>query len=153
MRELYMKTGHGFLLVFSITSLASMIELQELRDQIVRIKDDPMVPLVIVGNKCDLADDRAVSKARASAVAKSWNDASYYETSARARRNVDEAFIDLCRQMIRRDIATGHVKDMEQGNNELARLESQHSRSQSRHRSKRKNGLLDRSASSRCQIL
>lgn len=31
-------TGQGFLLVFSITSFSSIIELQELRDQIVRIK-------------------------------------------------------------------------------------------------------------------
>ena len=34
MRELYMKTGQGFLLVFSITSMSSLYELQELREQI-----------------------------------------------------------------------------------------------------------------------
>lgn len=45
MRELYMKSGQGFLLVFSITSLASLIELHELRDQICRIKDSSSVPL------------------------------------------------------------------------------------------------------------
>ncbi|KAL8945803.1 MAG: hypothetical protein Q9222_007707 [Ikaeria aurantiellina] len=65
MRELYMKSGQGFLLVFSITSLSSLTELHELRDQIVRIKDDPQVPLVIVGNKSDLEEDRVVSRARA----------------------------------------------------------------------------------------
>ncbi|KAI4170551.1 MAG: hypothetical protein LQ343_004928 [Gyalolechia ehrenbergii] len=65
MRELYMKSGQGFLLVFSITSLSSLTELHELRDQIVRIKDDAQVPLVIVGNKSDLEDERVVSKARA----------------------------------------------------------------------------------------
>ena len=115
MRELYMKSGQGFLLVFSITSLSSLTELQELRDQIVRIKDDPLVPLVIVGNKCDLEEDRAVSRSRAFAVSSSWNNAPYYESSARARRNVDEAFVDLCRQIIRKDVATGHIRDMERG--------------------------------------
>ncbi|KAG8525733.1 uncharacterized protein KY384_000493 [Bacidia gigantensis] len=109
MRELYMKSGQGFLLVFSITSLSSLTELQELRDQIVRIKDDPLIPLVIVGNKCDLEEDRAVSRARAFSVSSSWNNAPYYETSARARRNVDEAFVDLCRQIIRKD--TINAKD------------------------------------------
>ncbi|KAL8648543.1 MAG: hypothetical protein Q9226_005951, partial [Calogaya cf. arnoldii] len=91
MRELYMKSGQGFLLVFSITSLSSLTELHELRDQIVRIKDDPQVPLVIVGNKSDLDDERVVSRARAFAVSQSWGNVHYYETSARRRANVDEA--------------------------------------------------------------
>ncbi|KAI4142647.1 MAG: hypothetical protein L6R39_004866 [Caloplaca ligustica] len=113
MRELYMKSGQGFLLVFSITSLSSLTELHELRDQIVRIKDDPQVPLVIVGNKCDLGDDRVVSSARAFAVCQSWGNVHYYETSARRRLNVDEAFVDLCRQIIRKDAATSTIRDME----------------------------------------
>ncbi|QDS69584.1 Ras- protein rsr1 [Venturia effusa] len=115
MRELYMKTGQGFLLVFSITSLSSLHELAELRDQIIRIKDDPSIPIVLVGNKCDLEEDRAVSRARAFSVSQSWGNAPYYETSARRRANVDECFRDLCRQIIRRDQdamkAQGHRVD------------------------------------------
>ena len=110
-----MKSGQGFLLVFSITSLSSLHELHELRDQIVRIKDDPHVPLVIVGNKSDLEEDRAVSRARAFAISQSWGNAPYYETSARRRANVDEAFVDLCRQIIRKDIATAQIREMESG--------------------------------------
>lgn len=115
MRELYMRSGQGFLLVFSITSMTSLTELHELRDQIVRIKDDPLVPLVIVGNKADLEEDRAVSRSRAFQVAQSWNNAPYYEASARARRNVDEAFVDLCRQIIRKEQATAQIREMERG--------------------------------------
>ncbi|KAL9601584.1 MAG: hypothetical protein Q9219_002418 [cf. Caloplaca sp. 3 TL-2023] len=115
MRELYMKSGQGFLLVFSITSLSSLTELHELRDQIVRIKDDAQVPLVIVGNKSDLEEDRVVSRARAFAVSQSWGNVHYYETSARRRANVDEAFVDLCRQIIRKDAATSTIRDMERG--------------------------------------
>ena len=102
-RELYMKSGQGFLLVFSITSLSSLNELYELREQIIRIKDDDKVPLVIVGNKSDLEENRAVSRARAFAVSEGWGHAPYYETSARRRANVDEVFVDLCRQIIRKD--------------------------------------------------
>ena len=118
-RELYMKTGQGFLLVFSITSQSSLYELQELREQIIRIKDDDNVPIVIVGNKSDLEEDRMVSRSKAFAVSQSWGNAPYYETSARRRgefcfsnlrtyrwrnaANVDEVFIDLCRQIIRKD--------------------------------------------------
>ncbi|XMA15972.1 hypothetical protein WAI453_008763 [Rhynchosporium graminicola] len=103
MRELYMKTGQGFLLVFSITSQSSLAELSELRDQIIRIKDDENVPIVIVGNKSDLEEDRVVTRSRAFAVSQSWGNAPYYETSARRRANVDEVFVDLCRQIIRKD--------------------------------------------------
>ena len=101
-----MKSGQGFLLVFSITSLSSLNELYELREQIVRIKDDDRVPLVIVGNKSDLEDHRAVSRGRAFAVSEGWGHAPYYETSARRRANVDEAFQDLCRQIMRKEMSS-----------------------------------------------
>jgi Ras-related protein Rap-1B len=103
-RELYMKSGQGFLLVFSITSLSSLTELAALRDQILRIKDATSVPIVLVGNKSDLEDDRAVSRSRAFAVSQSWGRVPYYETSAKRRANVDEVFRDLCRQIIRKDM-------------------------------------------------
>ena len=80
-----MKTGQGFLLVFSITSQSSLSELSELREQIIRIKDDENVPIVIVGNKSDLEEDRVVSRAKAFGVSQSWGNAPYYETSARRR--------------------------------------------------------------------
>lgn len=98
-----MKQGQGFLLVFSITSMSSLDELSELREQITRIKDDENVPIVIVGNKSDLEEDRAVPRARAFALSQTWGNAPYYETSARRRANVNEVFIDLCRQIIRKD--------------------------------------------------
>ncbi|KAL3473929.1 ras family-domain-containing protein [Aspergillus californicus] len=113
MRELYMKQGQGFLLVFSITSNSSLNELSELREQIIRIKDDENVPIVIVGNKSDLEEDRAVPRARAFALSQSWGNAPYYETSARRRANVNEVFVDLCRQIIRKDSQGGSSGDFE----------------------------------------
>lgn len=101
-RELYMKTGQGFLLVFSITSQSSFYELAELREQIRRIKEDNNVPMVLIGNKSDLEDDRAIPRPRAFAISRDWN-IPYFETSARRRANVDEAFVDLCRQIMRKD--------------------------------------------------
>jgi Ras-related protein Rap-1B len=113
MRELYMKQGQGFLLVFSITSMSSLHELAELREQIIRIKDDPNVPLVIVGNKSDLEEDRVVSRQRAYDLSQRWGNAPYYETSARRRANVDEVFVDLCRQIIRKDMYLTQMRDQE----------------------------------------
>ncbi|EGE81598.1 Ras small monomeric GTPase [Blastomyces dermatitidis ATCC 18188] len=108
-----MKQGQGFLLVFSITSTSSLSELAELREQIIRIKDDENVPIVIVGNKSDLEEDRAVSRSRAFALSQQWGNSPYYETSARRRANVNEVFIDLCRQIIRKDIQASQERSME----------------------------------------
>ncbi|KAF2264181.1 putative ras small monomeric GTPase [Lojkania enalia] len=101
--ELYMKTGQGFLLVFSITSMSSLYELTELREQIQRIKEDDRVPMVLVGNKSDLEEDRSVPRPRAFKLSQEWGNVPYYETSARRRANVDEVFVDLCRQIILKD--------------------------------------------------
>ncbi|KAF2184147.1 ras-domain-containing protein [Zopfia rhizophila CBS 207.26] len=98
-----MKTGQGFLLVFSITSMSSLYELTELREQIKRIKEDDNIPMVLVGNKSDLEEDRRVLRSRAFKVSQDWGNVPYYETSARRRANVDEVFVDLCRQIIQKD--------------------------------------------------
>lgn len=157
MRELYMKSGQGFLLVYSITSLSSLDELYTLRDEIVRIKNDPLTPLVIVGNKCDLEEDRAVSRSRAFSVSQAWGGAPYYEASARARRNVDEAFVNLTRQIVARDVATRQVREMERGDRKghrAPRSESAKNGPVSGGRKRRKKGLLERSGlGDRCNIL
>jgi Ras-related protein Rap-1B len=93
-RELYMKTGQGFLLVFSITSQSSLNELSDLREQIIRIKDDENVPIVIVGNKSDLDQDRMVSRQEAFKVSQNWGNAPYYETSARRRGESSYSLLD-----------------------------------------------------------
>ena len=43
MRELYIKSGKGFLLVYSVTDENSLKELLALREQVLRIKDSDYV--------------------------------------------------------------------------------------------------------------
>lgn len=88
MRDLYMKTGQGFLLVFSIASASSLAELAGLRDEIIRIKDDESVPIVICGNKADLEDQRNVPRTKGFSLSQKWG-APYYESSARTRSKSD----------------------------------------------------------------
>jgi Ras-related protein Rap-1B len=108
MRELYIKNGQGFVLVYSVTDEASLKELTELREQVLRIKGHPSVPIVLVGNKADLTETREVEPETGVRVANSWGRTPFYETSAKYRLNVDEVFKDLVRQMMRRDSAFGH---------------------------------------------
>ncbi len=46
MRDLYMKNGQGFILVYSITSQATFNDLVELREQILRVKDTDKVSIL-----------------------------------------------------------------------------------------------------------
>ena len=62
MREQYMRTGEGFLLVYSITSRQSFEEIMTFQQQILRVKDKDYFPIIVVGNKCDLDKERAVSE-------------------------------------------------------------------------------------------
>jgi len=100
-RELYMKSGQGFLLVFSLTNPSSLHELTDIRDQLVRIKDDPDVPIVLVGNKSDL--EGTVTRDSIKQATRKFENIPYYETSARRRVNVDDAFRDLVRQIMIRE--------------------------------------------------
>jgi GTPase SAR1 family protein len=54
--------------------------------------------MIFCGNKCDLEKERKVSKAEAQERANAWG-IPFYETSALARINVEEAFFELVRQI------------------------------------------------------
>lgn len=55
-----MRTGEGFLLVYSITSRNSFEEISTFHQQILRVKDKDSFPVIVVANKCDLEYERQV---------------------------------------------------------------------------------------------
>jgi len=99
MRDLYMKNGQGFVLVYSITAQSTFNDLQDLREQILRVKDTEDVPMVLVGNKCDLEDERVVGKDQGLNMARQFNNCAFMETSAKAKIGVNDIFFDLVRQI------------------------------------------------------
>merc|ERR1712048_569367 len=107
MRDLYMKSGQGFVLVYSITATSTFNDLYEIRDQILRVKDSEDVPIILVGNKCDLEEEREVGRDQGALLARSWGNCSFLETSAKAKVNVNEIFIDLVRQINKKNPAPG----------------------------------------------
>lgn len=63
MRRLSISTAHAFTLVYSITNVDSYKEVKELWIQIKEERRDyEKIPVVIVGNKVDLENDRVVEK-------------------------------------------------------------------------------------------
>lgn len=91
MRDLYMKNGEGFVLVYSITSQSTFQDLGDLKGQIDRVKNCSNVPTVVVANKCDLEDERVVSREAGEQLARDFN-AEHIETSAKNKHNVKELF-------------------------------------------------------------
>lgn len=99
LRDQYMKTGEGFVLVYSVISRQSFDTTQRLRTSILRSKEDmPDVPIILVGNKSDLVAERTVSKEEGIRLAKNFGT-TFLETSAKLNTNVDEIFEKLVRQI------------------------------------------------------
>lgn len=117
MREQYMRTGEGFLLVYSITSRNSFEEISTFHQQILRVKDQDSFPVIVVANKCDLEFERQVGMNGWLRAFVSYQEFSlmvyisegrdlakhfgckFIETSAKQRINVDEAFTNLVREI------------------------------------------------------
>jgi GTPase KRas len=60
MREQYMRTGEGFLLIYSITSRKEFEEVLVVHQQIMRVKDRDYFPMVLVGSHCEKEFEREV---------------------------------------------------------------------------------------------
>ncbi|KAK3097287.1 hypothetical protein FSP39_008365 [Pinctada imbricata] len=96
MREQYMRSGEGFLLVYSVTDRASFNEAYKFHKQILRVKDRDEFPMILVANKADLEHQRLVTREEGQAFANELK-VDYIEASAKVRLNVDKAFYDLVR--------------------------------------------------------
>lgn len=120
-----MRSGEGFLLVYSITDRDSFDSIGAYHQQILRVKDTESVPIVLVGNKCDLEDGRCVAKNGTSthvslpaacitfptsAARVMWNvvegryiceelGCRFVETSAKLGLNVEETFLNVVRRI------------------------------------------------------
>ena len=98
MRDLYVKNGQGFLIIYSITSLQSFQDIRIMKEHIMRVKRTDRVPIVLVGNKNDLERQREVLHTEGQALAKSWG-CPFIEASAKNSKLVNEVFIEVVREM------------------------------------------------------
>ena len=75
---------------FFIEILFITVLLKDLREQILRVKDTDDVPMVLVGNKCDLEDERVVGKDQGLNLARQFSNCAFMETSAKAKIGVND---------------------------------------------------------------
>lgn len=97
MRDQYMRTGEGFLLVFAVNNSKSFEDISMYREQIKRVKDSDDVPMVLVGNKSDLTV-QTIDMRSGESLAKSYG-IPFVQTSAKTRIGVDDAFYTLVREI------------------------------------------------------
>ncbi|KAL7291103.1 hypothetical protein TKK_0015232 [Trichogramma kaykai] len=98
---------HGYVLVYSITSLKSFEVVQVIYDKLLDITGKVHVPMVLVGNKTDLFQDRMVTKEQGKQLADRWH-AAFLETSAKQNEAVADIFHTL---LIEIEKADGNVQE------------------------------------------
>ena len=104
------REGDGFLIVYAINSRESFDEAEMIRSKIIRIldadQDEPDIPIVLAGNKCDLENERKVTRSELDERQKEWKCA-VFETSAKEKTHIDESFFQVVREIRKRKENTG----------------------------------------------
>ena len=97
LRDQYMRSGDGYIIVFSITSITSFLEVNAIKEQLNIVLDadnNTLIPIILVGNKCDLEEYRQVQSSDAQRLAEEWR-VKYFETSAKNKTNINRIFEEL----------------------------------------------------------
>jgi len=89
----------------------SFDEIVNFREQILRAKDDvDGVPIVLIGNKCDLSNQREVSTEEGKKLASSFG-CPFLETSAQANLNIAESFQEVVREYVKKQSTSGKKEE------------------------------------------
>lgn len=101
-RDGWVREGNAFILVYSVTSTSSFLEIEEHHRNIMLVHDNEKVPIVLVGNKTDLAHERQVSTEDGRKLAKHYG-IPFVETSALEGTNCDFAFQEAIRLIFEKE--------------------------------------------------
>jgi small GTP-binding protein len=102
----YYRNAVGVALVFDVTDRVSFDALPLWLSDIQSLCD-PNAVILLIGNKCDLTDDRVVTIIEAEGFARG-HQMSYLETSAQSGDNVREAFVTIAIAIVTRGLKTLH---------------------------------------------
>uniref|UniRef100_A0A6B2LLT4 Uncharacterized protein n=1 Tax=Arcella intermedia TaxID=1963864 RepID=A0A6B2LLT4_9EUKA len=99
------RIAHGIIVVYDITDSTTFTEVKYWMTDIELYSDESLLPRVaLVGNKCDVADDRAVRTQDAQEFADSYC-MQFLETSAKNGTNVEEVFFNLAKAILSDNIS------------------------------------------------
>jgi len=92
----------GILLVYDVTDRNSFNSVQNWVNQIQQ-SADAQVSRILIGNKCDMEDERQVSRQDGEQLA-AMLGIQFFETSAKDDLNVEEAFVTIAREVKNRSM-------------------------------------------------
>jgi len=95
--KIFLKDAKGVFVVYDITNKCSFDEIDEWIELLKDIKNSD-IPMVIVGNRCDLKDRREVTVEEGELKAKKYG-AEFIKTSALSGENIEKAFEILMRRV------------------------------------------------------
>ncbi|KAH8306342.1 hypothetical protein KR018_008358 [Drosophila ironensis] len=98
----YSMDFHGYVLVYSITSQKSFEVIKIIYEKLLDVMGKKYVPVVLVGNKTDLHQERTVSTEEGKKLAESWR-AAFLETSAKQNEDfsgANKSIKRLCPQSV-----------------------------------------------------
>lgn len=100
MRDQYMRTADGFIVVYDVTNQTSFRELIDFIYRIQMNRPDEKISMVICGNKCDMERQKLVGYQEGKDFANKFK-CPFYECSAKLYINIDELWHDVIRQVCR----------------------------------------------------
>ena len=106
MIDMWIRFGDGFLLVFAINDKESFELLKSKHERVLKGKHGVKCPILLVGNKQDLEDERIISYDDGKKLAESWG-IEYIETSAKNNFNCKEAFERLAQKIVKSKVVPG----------------------------------------------
>jgi small GTP-binding protein len=103
--EYFIRIREGFIVVYSVTDRHSFEQVNQYIDAIKsnNKKASVTLPIILVGNKIDLEDDRVVSYEEGKELAKDCKIPLFMESSAKTNENIEQIFFELirlCRKFI-----------------------------------------------------
>ena len=100
MTSAYFKGAKGAFIVYDITSKSSFESVDRWLNDL-RVSADKNLTVIIIGNKCDLEQQRDVKKEQGEEKSKS-NGVAFMETSALSGENIDKAFDKMVNEVFKK---------------------------------------------------
>jgi len=101
----YVRGARGGLFLYDITNYSSIAHIDDWLSVIRKeIRAEDIFPIIVVGGKVDLVENREVSSADGIKIARSRNVNGFIETSSKTGENVEKTFEALTRLMLKKAI-------------------------------------------------